>query len=116
MKSEIVLNLRQFPVLAHDHRTGQEEAITVTVTKDQLRAAQVVGQSSKELVERLCERQGYTAAIRSLRHPNVSRPNSGSVALPGISGQKKRRPLTENSEGSSLKGFTAPTNTGGGEP
>lgn len=60
MKSEIVLTLRQFPVLAHDHRTGQEEAITVTVTKDQLRAAQIVGQSSKELVERLCERQGYS--------------------------------------------------------
>ena len=61
MKNEITLHLRQFPVLAHDHRTGQEEAITVTVTKDQLRAAQVVGQSSKELIERLCEKQGFSA-------------------------------------------------------
>ena len=60
MKSEIVLNLRQFPVLAHDHRTGQEEAITVTVAKQQLQAAQIVGQSSRELIERLCERQGYS--------------------------------------------------------
>lgn len=60
MKNEIVLNLRQFPVLAHDHRTGQEESITVTVTKDQLRAAGLVGQSSKELIERFCDRQGYT--------------------------------------------------------
>lgn len=60
MKNELVLNLRQFPVAAHDHRTGQEKAITVTVTKDQLRAAQLVGQSSKELIERLCDRQGYT--------------------------------------------------------
>lgn len=60
MKSEIVLNLRQFPVLVHDHRTSQEEAVTVTITKDQLRAAQIVGQSSKELIERLCDRQGYT--------------------------------------------------------
>ena len=60
MKNEIILTLRQFPVLAHDHRTGQEEAITVTVTKDQLRAAQIVGQSSKELVERMLDRQGYT--------------------------------------------------------
>lgn len=25
MKSEITLYLRQFPVLAHDHRDGQEE-------------------------------------------------------------------------------------------
>ena len=47
-------------MVAHDHRTGKEEAITVTVTRDQLRAAGVVGQSSKELIERLCERQGYT--------------------------------------------------------
>lgn len=60
MKNEIVLNLRQFPVLAHDHRDGQEKRITVTVAKNQLQAAQIVGQSSKELVERLCDRQGYT--------------------------------------------------------
>lgn len=60
MKNELVLNLRQFPVVAHDHRSGQEKAITVTVTKDQLRAAQLVSQSSKELIERLCDRQGYT--------------------------------------------------------
>lgn len=60
MKNQVNLTLRQFPVLAHDHRTGKEEAIAVTLTKEQLRAAGVVGQSSKELVERLCERQGYT--------------------------------------------------------
>lgn len=59
MKNEIVLNLRRFPILAHDHRTGEEEAITVTVTKQQLQAAQIVGQSSNELIYRLCERQGY---------------------------------------------------------
>lgn len=60
MKNEIVLNLRQFPVLAHDHRDGQEKRITVTVAKNQLQAAQIVGQSSMELIERLCDRQGYT--------------------------------------------------------
>lgn len=60
MTNQINLTLRQFPVVAHDHRTGKEEAITVTVTRDQLRATGVVGQSSKELIERLCERQGYT--------------------------------------------------------
>ena len=61
MKTEISLHLRQFPVLAHDHRTGEEEAITVTVAKQQLQAAQIVGQSSKELIERLCEKQGYSS-------------------------------------------------------
>ena len=74
MKSEIVLNLRQFPVLAHDHRTGQEEAITVTVTKDQLRAAQIVGQSSNELVERMLERQGYSVI-------EIGKPDKLAVTL-----------------------------------
>ena len=60
MKNKITITVRNFPVLAHDHRTGKEEAITVPVTKEQLRAAQLVGQSSKELIERLCEKQGYT--------------------------------------------------------
>lgn len=60
MKSEITLHLRQFPVLAHDHRDGQEKHITVTVAKNQLQAAQIVGQSSMELIERLCEKQGFS--------------------------------------------------------
>ena len=60
MKNKITITVRNFPVLAHDHRTGKEEAITVPATKEQLRAAQLVGQSSKELIERLCDRQGYT--------------------------------------------------------
>ena len=60
MKNEITINVRVFPVLAHDHRTGKEEAVTLTLTKAQLQAASLVGQSSKELIERLCDRQGYT--------------------------------------------------------
>ncbi len=60
MKNKITINVRVFLVVVHDHRTGKEEAVTVPVTKEQLRAAQLVGQSSKELIERLCDRQGYT--------------------------------------------------------
>lgn len=60
MKNEITLHLRQFPVLAHDHRDGQEKHIVVTLIKRQLQASQLVGQSSKELIERLCDRQGYS--------------------------------------------------------
>ena len=72
MKNEIILNLRQFPGLAHDHRTGTEEAIVVTVTKHQLQAATIVGQSSKELIERLCDRQGYHFCLQGLfgLHPH----------------------------------------------
>ena len=39
MKNEITIILRAFPVIAHDHRTGREEALTITVTKEQLQAA-----------------------------------------------------------------------------
>lgn len=74
MKNEIVLNLRQFPVLAHDHRDGQEKHITVTVAKNQLQAAQIVGQSSKELIERLCDRQGYTVF-------EIGKPSKVAVAV-----------------------------------
>ena len=35
MKNAIQITARAFPVLAHDHRTGTEKSITVTVTKDQ---------------------------------------------------------------------------------
>lgn len=60
MNNEIKITVRPFPVLAWDHRSGSEKAIVVTVTKDQLRAAQIVGESSKELIERLAEKQGYS--------------------------------------------------------
>lgn len=60
MKNPITITVRNFPVLAYDHRTGKKETITVPVTKEQLRASQLVGQSSMELIQRLCERQGYT--------------------------------------------------------
>ena len=74
MKNEITLHLLQFPVLAHDHRTGQENSITVTVTKEQLRAAQIVAQSSTELIERLCDRQGYTVI-------EIGKPAKRTVAV-----------------------------------
>ncbi len=61
MKNCITINVRVFPVLAWDHRTGKEEAITVPVTKEMLQAATLTGQSSNELVERICDRQGYEA-------------------------------------------------------
>lgn len=74
MKNQINLTLRQFPVVAHDHRTGKEAAFAVTLTRDQLRAAGVVGQSSKELIERLCDRQGYTVI-------EIGQPDKVTVAV-----------------------------------
>lgn len=60
MKNEITIILRAFPVTAHDHRTGKDETFMLPVTKEQLQAASLVGQSSNELVERMLDRQGYT--------------------------------------------------------
>ena len=60
MKNQIMITARVFPLVVHDHRTGKEEAITVPVTKEQLRAAQLVGQSSKELIYRAYNRAGFT--------------------------------------------------------
>lgn len=74
MKNVLTLNLRVFPVVAHDHRDGEEKAITVTCSKDQLRAAGMVGQSSKELVERMLDRQGYTAL-------EIGKPDKLSVVV-----------------------------------
>lgn len=74
MKNTITLTLRSFPVLAHDHRTGREENITVPVTREQLRAAGVVGQSSTELIERLCDRQGYSVI-------EIGQPTKRSITL-----------------------------------
>lgn len=45
MKTIYKLHLLRFPVMGHNHRTGKEEEITVTLDKSQLRAAGLVGQS-----------------------------------------------------------------------
>jgi len=60
MKTTMTLHLRRFPVELKDNRTGAELADAVTLDKSQLQAAQVCGQSSKELIERICARQGFT--------------------------------------------------------
>jgi len=60
MKTTMTLHLRRFPVLLKDNRTGTELEETVTLDKSQLQAAQICGQSSKELIGRICVREGFT--------------------------------------------------------
>lgn len=59
MKTELTINVRAFSVLLKDQRTGEETWDTIVLTIEQLRAAQLVGESSKELICRLCRREGY---------------------------------------------------------
>lgn len=59
MKTEITIHIRAFDVTLQDQRTGEQFKDTVVLTKEQLQACQTVGQSSKELIARLCARQGF---------------------------------------------------------
>ena len=59
MRNEIIIPVRTFPVTIRDERTGEEQADTITLDKAQLQAAQMVGQSSTELIYRLYNRHGY---------------------------------------------------------
>ena len=74
MTNMITINLRTFPVQVRDNRTGVVKETTVYITKEQLRAAQIVGQSSKELIERLCNLQGYAVL-------NIGKPGKPSIVL-----------------------------------
>ncbi len=58
MKNDISICLRTFPVFLMDHETSAERTDTITLTRAQLQAAETVGQSCKELITRICDRQG----------------------------------------------------------
>lgn len=60
MKTFCSIQLRAFDVRVKDERTGEITEDVIVFTKDQLRAAQVVGQSSKELICRAYNREGFT--------------------------------------------------------
>lgn len=49
----------RFPVTVRGGESGSA-VIPVILTKEQLRAAGIVEQSSKELIHRICNREGYT--------------------------------------------------------
>lgn len=59
MKNVITIEARRFPVTVQEISTGKVIHDEITLTKEQLHAAQLVQQSSKELIHRLYERQGY---------------------------------------------------------
>lgn len=59
MKTTVLLTLRTFPVTVRDERTNETTRDTIVLTKEQLRAADLVGQSSKDLIYRRYNRQGF---------------------------------------------------------
>lgn len=55
----IQISALRFPVTVQGGENGSM-VIPVILTKEQLRAAGIVEQSSKELIYRICNREGYT--------------------------------------------------------
>lgn len=59
MKTTFDLQIRAFPVVIRDERTSEKLCDMIVLDKIRLQAAQLVGQSSKELIERIYHKQGY---------------------------------------------------------
>ena len=59
MNNSISVPVRCFPVLIRDERSGAVSADMIVLTREQLRAAQLVGQSSTELIGRIFGRRGF---------------------------------------------------------
>lgn len=59
MKTTYDLQIRAFPVRVRDERNNWEQTDIIVLDKARLQAAQLVGQSSKELIERIYSKQGY---------------------------------------------------------
>jgi hypothetical protein len=74
MKSVIMMEVRRFPVLVVKQDNQEPYARHIVLTKNQLQAAQTVGQSSKELIQRICKKQGYKVL-------EIGKPEKRSIAL-----------------------------------
>lgn len=59
MKTTLTIQLRIFGVRIRDERTGEVRKDKITFTKQQLQAAQVVGESSTNLIRKAYDRVGY---------------------------------------------------------
>ena len=59
MHTELNVHLRAFHIRVSDPTYGERGEVIV-LDKSQLQAAQLVGQSSKELIDRICEKAGVS--------------------------------------------------------
>ena len=75
-KPEITIHLRRFCAALRSKATGEECEVFITLDKTQLQAAQVVGESSKELIQRFAAQNGYE--LLNI----VGKPGKLSVTVP----------------------------------
>lgn len=59
MENRIRIEARRFPVVIRNNADGEVSQDHIIISKEQLNAAQIVGQSSKELICRLYARKGF---------------------------------------------------------
>lgn len=74
MKTDITIEARRFPVELLDERIGCASLEYIVLDKRQLQAAQMVGQSSKELIQHIYNRQGF-------RVLEIGTPERRSISL-----------------------------------
>lgn len=75
-KTEITIHLRRFRVALRNKETGEECQVYLTLDKDKLQAAQLVGESSKQLIQRFAARNGYELLNV------IGRPDKLTVTIP----------------------------------
>lgn len=59
MTNDVKIPVRVFPVKIRDERSGTESADEIILTKTQLAAAGIIGESSKDLIYRAFNRAGF---------------------------------------------------------
>ena len=71
MTNEVTMQARAYSVTVEDQRSGEKSVELIALDKQQLQAAQIVGQSSNELIYRLFNRQGYK--VLDIGKPEIGR-------------------------------------------
>lgn len=74
MNTSIAIEVRRFPVDIRDERTGVVSRDYIVLDKPMLQAAQMVGQSSKEIIWRFYNRQGF-------RVLEIGKPEKRSISV-----------------------------------
>lgn len=74
MNTNITIEVRRFPVDIRDERTGVVSRDYIVLDKPMLQAAQMVGQSNKEIIWHFYNRQGF-------RVLEIGKPEKRSISV-----------------------------------
>lgn len=84
MRTYQTIHLRRFAVQIMDERTGETREDVIVLTKEQLQAAQLCGQSSKELICHYYNRAGFTVLDIGKAEKRTIPLDLGSVFLEAV--------------------------------